>query len=50
MKYKKKPIGESGQQNYDRIDDDGKIRIQCTGENPEFKEWVAAGNTPEAAD
>jgi hypothetical protein len=33
-----------------RIDDDGKCRLTCTEDNPEFKAWVAEGNTPEPAD
>lgn len=37
-------------QTYARIDDDGKIRITCSDEYPEFQEWLAAGNTPEPAD
>lgn len=32
---------------YARVDDDGKIRITCTDEYPELKEWLAQGNTPE---
>jgi hypothetical protein len=35
---------------YARIDDDGKCRLTCTEDYPEFKEWVAEGNTPEPAD
>ena len=31
---------------YARIDDDGKCRLTCTEDHPEFKEWVEAGNTP----
>ena len=33
-----------------RIDDDGKCRLTCTEDNPEFKAWVEKGNTPEPAD
>ena len=33
-----------------RIDDDGLCRVTCTEDNPEFKAWVAEGNTPEPAD
>jgi len=29
-----------------RIDDDGLCRVTCTAQNPEFKAWVAEGNTP----
>lgn len=35
---------------YARIDDDGLCRLTCTEDYPEFKEWVADGNTPEAAE
>jgi hypothetical protein len=35
---------------YARIDEDGKCRVTCTEDNPEFKDWVALGNTPEPAE
>ena len=35
---------------YARIDDDGLCRLTCTEDYPEFKEWIADGNTPEAAE
>ena len=35
---------------YARIDDDGLCRLTCTEENPEFKAWLAEGNTPLPAD
>jgi hypothetical protein len=35
---------------YARIDDDGLCRLTCTAEYPEFKAWLAEGNTPEVAD
>jgi hypothetical protein len=31
---------------YARIDDDGKCRLTCTEDYPEFKAWIEAGNTP----
>ena len=31
---------------YARIDDDGLCRLTCTAEYPEFKAWLAEGNTP----
>ena len=33
-----------------RIDDDGKCRLTCTEEHPEYLKWVAEGNTPEPVD
>ena len=39
-----------GQVIYARIDDDGLCRLTCTEDYPEFKAWVAEGNTPEPAD
>ena len=35
---------------YARIDDDGKCRLTCTAEYPEFQAWVAEGNVPAPAD
>ena len=31
---------------YARFDDDGKCRLTCTEEYPEFKAWIEAGNQP----
>jgi hypothetical protein len=50
MIYKMLPKQEGKEQIYARIDDDGKCRLTCTEEYPEFKEWIAEGNTPEPAD
>tara|TARA_R100001463_G_C3405145_1_gene208458 strand:- start:41 stop:196 length:156 start_codon:yes stop_codon:yes gene_type:complete len=51
MKFKKlKKTEEYEEQMYIRIEDDGSSRISCTAEYPPFKDWVAEGNTPEAAD
>ena len=50
MKYKKLPKYNPDLQIYARIEDDGKSYIICTAQNPDFKEWVEAGNTPEEAD
>lgn len=33
---------------YGRIDDDGLMRVTCVAEHPEFQEWLAEGNTPDA--
>ena len=35
---------------YEKIEDDGKSYSSCSEDNLDFKEWVAEGNTPEAAD
>lgn len=50
MIYKKLPKLDNEQQIYARIDDDGLCRLTCTEDNPEFKAWIEAGNTPEPAD
>jgi len=50
MIYKLLKITEDNVKIYARIDDDGKCRVTCTEDNPEFKAWLAAGNTPEPAD
>jgi hypothetical protein len=41
---------ETDQQIYARIDDDGKCRLTCTEDYPEFKAWIEAGNTPSSPD
>jgi hypothetical protein len=46
MIFKMFPLIESQQQIYARIDDDGKCRLTCTEDYPEFKAWLAEGNTP----
>lgn len=51
MTYKMLPVSIPGsQQVYARIDDDGLCRLTCTEDYPEFKAWIAAGNTPLPAD
>jgi hypothetical protein len=50
MIFKMLPAVEGQQQIYSRIDDDGKCRLTCTEDYPEFKAWIEAGNTPLPAD
>ena len=50
MIYKMLPAVEGQQQIYARIDDDGKCRLTCSDEYPEFAAWIAAGNEPLPAD
>ena len=50
MIYKMLPTIGEFPQIYARIDDDGKCRLTCTEDYPEFKAWVEAGNTPEQAE
>ena len=46
MIYKFLPLSNDGIQILARIDDDGKCRLTCTEDYPEFKAWLAEGNTP----
>jgi hypothetical protein len=50
MIFKTFSTATDGQIIYARIDDDGKCRLTCTEDYPEFKTWVAEGNTPEPAE
>ena len=50
MIYKIHSTNMDGQVIYARIDDDGKCRLTCTEDYPEFKAWIEAGNTPEPSD
>tara|TARA_R110000823_G_scaffold190106_1_gene321890 strand:+ start:343 stop:507 length:165 start_codon:yes stop_codon:yes gene_type:complete len=50
MIYKILTTEENGKIIYARIDDDGKCRLTCTEDYPEFKEWLEEGNTPLPAD
>ena len=46
MIYKMLPKLDGEKQIFARIDDDGKCRVTCSEDNPEFKAWLAEGNTP----
>jgi hypothetical protein len=50
MIFKCLPLVEGETQIYARVDEDGLIRLTCTAEYPEFKAWLAEGNTPLPAD
>ena len=50
MIFKCLPINEGETQIYARVDEDGLIRLTCTADYPEFKAWIAEGNTPLPAD
>jgi hypothetical protein len=50
MIFKVLMTNDEGQIIYARIDDDGKCRLTCTEEYPEFQEWIDQGNTPLPAD
>jgi hypothetical protein len=50
MIFKFLNTNEDGQTIYARIDDDGKCRLTCTAEYPEFQAWLAEGNEPLPAD
>jgi hypothetical protein len=47
MKWVILPKQENSPQLYGRIDDDGKMRVTCVAEHPEFVYWLAEGNQPE---
>lgn len=46
MTYKILTTNEDGVTIYARIDDDGKCRLTCTADYPEFQKWLEEGNTP----
>ncbi len=50
MIYKMLNKGIDNVQIIARIDDDGKCRLTCTEEHPEYLKWLAEGNEPEPAD
>jgi hypothetical protein len=50
MIFKCLPAVDGEPQIYARIDDDGKCRLTCTADYPEFQAWLAAGGVPQEAD
>ena len=52
MKYYQKiqKSREENEQTYKRIEDDGTYKFVCTGECPEYLEWVDKGNTAKEVD
>ena len=50
MIFKILTTNEDGITIYARIDDDGKCRLTCTADYPEFKAWLAEGNEVLPAD
>ena len=40
MKYEYLNTNEDGVKIYARIDDDGKCRVTCTEDNPEYQAWL----------
>lgn len=50
MIYKMLPLTAGPEQIYARIDDDGKCRLTCTADYPEFQAWLAEGGIPEPAE
>ena len=51
MKFKKlKKREDYMEQMYIQVEDDGSYRISCSAEYPPLMDWIAEGNTPDAAD
>ena len=50
MIYKMLPKIDGEQQIFSRIDDDGKCRLTCTAQNPEFQAYIKAGAELQDAD
>jgi hypothetical protein len=40
MKYELLMTNSEGVKIYSRIDDDGKCRVTCTEDNPEYQAWL----------
>ena len=40
MKYELLETTENGVKIYARIDDDGKCRVTCTEDNPDYQAWL----------
>ncbi len=48
--FKMLPVLEGEPQVYAMLNEDGGYSQTCTAEYPDFKDWVAEGNTPLPAD
>ena len=44
--YETNPI--EGTMIYAKVDDDNVIRLTCTADHQELKDWIAEGNPPES--
>ena len=40
MKYELLMTNQDGVKIYARIDDDGKCRVTCTEDNPDYQDWL----------
>ena len=45
MKYELLLTDETGVKVYARIDDDGKCRVTCTEDNPDYLAWLDEAST-----
>ena len=50
MIYKMLPKKEDREQIFARIDEDGKCRVTCVAENPEFQDYLKNGGELQDAD
>ena len=53
MRYELLTTNEDNTKIYARIDNDGKCRVTCTEDNPEYQEWLnskAEQSTPMVTD
>jgi hypothetical protein len=48
MKYELLTTNEEGVKIYARIDEDGKCRVTCTEDNPEYRAWLNPADEAQA--